>query len=150
MRLLRRVRAGLNPGDGLLLGVDLVKDEMTLLAAYDDVAGVTADFNLNLLARLNRELAADFDLDSFAAPGGLECSPIADRNAPGEPHRAEVRLPALDWKWNSPEANPSTRRTATSIGPGQAEAMIAEAGFATAATWTDKRGWFSVCLGLAE
>src|SRR5579862_9245655 len=64
-RVLRRVRAGLRKGDGLLLGVDLVKDIPTLLAAYDDFAGVTADFNLNMLARLNRELGAEFTLDSF-------------------------------------------------------------------------------------
>ncbi len=65
MRLLHRVRGGLRPGDGLLLGVDLVKDEATLLAAYDDFAGVTAEFNLNLLTRLNRELGAEFNLESF-------------------------------------------------------------------------------------
>jgi L-histidine Nalpha-methyltransferase len=45
--------------------VDLVKDEATLLAAYDDVAGVTAEFNLNLLTRLNRDLGAQFYLESF-------------------------------------------------------------------------------------
>ncbi len=65
-RLLRRVRAGLEPGDGCLLGVDLVKDEATLVAAYDDAAGVTAAFNSNVLVRLNRELDADFDLEAFA------------------------------------------------------------------------------------
>ena len=63
--LLGRVRAGLKPGDALLLGVDLVKEETALLAAYDDAVGVTAAFNLNLLARLNRELGADFNLESF-------------------------------------------------------------------------------------
>ena len=50
----------------LVIGVDLVKDDATLNAAYDDAAGVTARFNLNLLARINRELGADFDLDGFA------------------------------------------------------------------------------------
>ncbi|MGA2537457.1 MAG: L-histidine N(alpha)-methyltransferase, partial [Terracidiphilus sp.] len=65
-RLLEGVQAGLNRGDALLLGVDLRKDEATLLSAYDDAAGVTAQFNLNLLARLNSELDADFDLDAFA------------------------------------------------------------------------------------
>ena len=59
------VRRHLAPGDALLLGTDLVKPEATLLAAYDDAAGVTAAFNLNLLARLNRELGADFDLRRF-------------------------------------------------------------------------------------
>ena len=59
------VRRHLAPDDALLLGTDLVKPEATLLAAYDDAAGVTAAFNLNLLARLNRELGADFDLRRF-------------------------------------------------------------------------------------
>ena len=63
--LLMRIREALRPGDGLLLGVDLAKDESILLAAYDDSAGVTAEFNLNLLARLNRELGADFNLRAF-------------------------------------------------------------------------------------
>ena len=49
----------------LIVGVDLVKDAKILNAAYDDAAGVTAQFNLNLLARINRELSADFDLDAF-------------------------------------------------------------------------------------
>jgi dimethylhistidine N-methyltransferase len=49
-----------------VVGVDLVKDEATLVAAYNDAAGVTAEFNKNMLVRLNRELEADFDLDGFA------------------------------------------------------------------------------------
>lgn len=49
-----------------IIGIDLVKDPATLVAAYDDAAGVTAAFNLNLLRRLNREIGATFDLDSFA------------------------------------------------------------------------------------
>lgn len=53
------------PGDNLLIGVDLVKDRATLERAYDDALGVTAAFNLNLLARMNRELHADFDLSRF-------------------------------------------------------------------------------------
>jgi dimethylhistidine N-methyltransferase len=60
------VRSLLNPGDALLLGTDLVKPEEQLLIAYDDPAGVTAAFNLNLLGRINRELGADFDLRQFA------------------------------------------------------------------------------------
>ena len=60
------VRSSLRPGDRFLLGADLVKPEAELVAAYDDPLGVTAAFNLNLLARLNRELGADFDLDRFA------------------------------------------------------------------------------------
>lgn len=64
-RFLAAVRALLAPGDALLLGTDLVKEEETLLAAYDDAAGVTAAFNKNVLSVLNRELGADFDPGAF-------------------------------------------------------------------------------------
>jgi uncharacterized SAM-dependent methyltransferase len=60
------VRSALRPGDRFLLGTDLVKPEAELVLAYDDPLGVTAAFNLNVLARLNRELGADFDLERFA------------------------------------------------------------------------------------
>ena len=63
--LLAAMREHLGPGGQLLLGADLIKDAGVLEAAYDDAAGVTARFNLNLLARANRELGADFDLERF-------------------------------------------------------------------------------------
>ena len=62
---LRSLAGTLQPGDSVLLGTDLVKDPARLVAAYDDAAGVTAEFNRNVLAVLNRELDADFDLDAF-------------------------------------------------------------------------------------
>jgi dimethylhistidine N-methyltransferase len=62
---LAAARRTLGPGAQLLVGIDLVKDVETLIRAYDDVAGVTAAFNKNLLARVNRELGATFDLDAF-------------------------------------------------------------------------------------
>jgi L-histidine N-alpha-methyltransferase len=68
--ILRRLRSHLQPGDALLLGADLApsshKPVATILSAYDDAAGVTAAFNLNVLARLNRDLDADFNLDAFS------------------------------------------------------------------------------------
>ena len=64
--LLRHVAATFGAGARLIVGVDLVKDKAVLDAAYDDAAGVTAAFNLNLLTRINREIGADFDLDAFA------------------------------------------------------------------------------------
>ncbi|MGB6429239.1 MAG: L-histidine N(alpha)-methyltransferase [Candidatus Acidiferrales bacterium] len=64
-QFLDEVRRRLQPGDALLLGADLVKPVEQLLSAYDDSLGVTASFNLNLLARINRELGADFDLRAF-------------------------------------------------------------------------------------
>lgn len=63
---LAQVRRRLRAGDGLLIGFDLVKPVETMIEAYDDPAGVTAAFNLNLLGRINRELGGDFDLRAFA------------------------------------------------------------------------------------
>ena len=65
LRLLRQMRAEAGPGGGVLIGIDLVKDVAELEAAYNDAAGVTAEFTLNLLVRMNRELGADFDLGGF-------------------------------------------------------------------------------------
>lgn len=65
-RILARFASLLGEGASLLIGVDLVKPDAILNAAYDDAAGVTARFNLNLLARINRELGADFDLRAFS------------------------------------------------------------------------------------
>ena len=62
---LKTIRASLHPGDGLLLGADLVRAEADLVEAYDDPIGVTAAFNKNVLSRINHELGADFDLRSF-------------------------------------------------------------------------------------
>ncbi len=65
IRMLRRIRQTLRSGDALLLGADFAKSSRILLPAYDDAQGVTAAFNKNILARINRELDADFDLDAF-------------------------------------------------------------------------------------
>lgn len=65
VNFLREMRYILQPGDALLLGTDLVKQEAQLIEAYDDALGVTAAFNLNLLTRINRELGANFDLGWF-------------------------------------------------------------------------------------
>ena len=65
IELMSRVRRGLHSGDALLLGTDLLKAEEVLLSAYDDSLGVTSAFNLNVLARINRELSGEFDLRSF-------------------------------------------------------------------------------------
>ena len=65
-RFLGALAGALAPGDRLLLGTDLVKDPQRLVLAYDDPAGVTAEFNRNVLAVINRRLGADFDIDSFA------------------------------------------------------------------------------------
>jgi dimethylhistidine N-methyltransferase len=148
--LLDGVRAGLKPGDGLLLGVDLVKDAATLVAAYDDAAGVTAAFNLNLLERLNRELGADFNLGAFAHRAvwnGAE-SRIEMHLASREKQR--VRLEALDLNVEFAAGETIHTENSYKYAPGATEATLARAGFAAVKSWTDERGWFAVCLGRAE
>src|SRR5258708_21234813 len=65
VEFLQALRRLLQPGDGLLLGADLVKDREQMVRAYDDPIGLTGAFNLNLLARINRDLDANFDLLNF-------------------------------------------------------------------------------------
>ena len=145
--LLKGVRGGLRAGDGLLLGVDLVKEESVLLAAYDDAAGVTAAFNRNVLERLNRELDADFAPEAFAH--------VAVWNA--ERRRMEMYLESERWQRVYVEAlglraefgagERMHTENSYKYEPGEAEAMLRAAGFAPAGTWTDARGWFAVSLG---
>ncbi len=82
---LERIAALLGPHDHLLLGTDLIKDRERLEAAYDDAAGVTAEFNKNVLAVLNRELGADFDLDAFEHVARFDA----------EAERMDIRLRSL-------------------------------------------------------
>jgi len=147
VRLLRRVRAGLKTGDSFLLGVDLVKRENTLLDAYDDAAGVTAAFNRNVLERLNRELDADFDVQAFAhcALWNRARSRIEMHLVSGKAQR--VNIAALDLTLDFACGETIHTENSYKFTPGQAEALLEEAGFAPAATWTDARGWFAVCLG---
>jgi dimethylhistidine N-methyltransferase len=149
LRLLRKVRAQLAPGDSLLLGVDLVKDDSILLAAYDDAAGTTAAFNKNMLARLNRELSADFDPAAFAhrAVWNEESSRIEMHLVSRESQ--QVRLAALDLVVEFQSGESIHTENSYKYSPGQAETLLAQAGFAPAECWTDPREWFAVCLGRA-
>lgn len=63
---LQKINSTMKPGDLFLIGLDLVKDSQILESAYDDSQGVTAQFNLNVLSRINNELDADFDLNNFS------------------------------------------------------------------------------------
>jgi L-histidine N-alpha-methyltransferase len=148
-RLLANMRSALATGDALLLGVDLVKDEAALLAAYDDAAGVTADFNLNLLARLNRELGADFDLGGFAHRAVWNA-----RHSRIEMHlvsrkRQRVKIPTLDLKIDFTPDETIHTENSYKYRPGQAEKMLATAGFAPLKTWMDEQRRFAVCLARA-
>jgi L-histidine N-alpha-methyltransferase len=148
-RLLCRVRAGLEVGDSMLLGVDLVKDKARLVAAYDDAQGVTAAFNKNVLVRLNREVDADFDVDAFAhravwnqAKSRMEMHLVSRR-------AQQVSIDELDMTVEFAAGETIHTENSYKYRPGQAEALLAKTGFKPVETWTDAKGWFAVCLGRA-
>jgi L-histidine N-alpha-methyltransferase len=147
--LLESVRDALIPGDALLLGVDMVKDRDTLLTAYDDAAGVTAAFNRNVLVRLNRELGADFDPEAFAhrAVWNAAKSRIEMHLESVQPQA--VQLSGVDLRLGFAEGETIHTENSYKYQPGQAEAMLRKTGFAPEETWTDEKGWFSVCLARA-
>jgi L-histidine N-alpha-methyltransferase len=146
-QLLECVRGSLQPGDALLLGVDLVKEDSILVPAYDDAAGVTAAFNRNVLVRLNRELGADFDADAFVHRAVWnEASSRMEMHL--ESCTAQtVRMDALDALVEFDEGERIHTENSYKYRPGQAERMLEQAGFRPEATWKDARGWFAVCLG---
>lgn len=139
---LRRVAGIVGPGGGLLIGVDLKKDARIIEAAYNDAQGVTAAFNKNVLARINRELGGTFDLDSFAHrafynpdPGRIEMHLVSLANqcarVGGSPfpfRRGETILTEYSYKYSL---------------DGFA-ALAASAGFDVEQVWMDEARLFSV------
>jgi len=143
---LARVRGELRPGDTFLLGTDLVKDPAVLVAAYDDAAGVTAAFNKNVLAVLNAELGADFDLDAFehVAVWDSDNEWIEMRLRSVSPQEVHVRDIGLtvsfaDGEEMRTEVSAKFRREGVA-------AELAAAGFAMRAWWTDEAGQFGLSL----
>jgi dimethylhistidine N-methyltransferase len=126
----------------LIIGVDLVKDTNVLNAAYDDVAGVTAKFNLNLLTRINRELGADFDLDSFSHAAFYNCERHRIEMHLASRRRQKVRVAGRVIEFRAGETihtENSYKYTIESFG-----ALARGAGWTPLKTWTDARGYFSV------
>ena len=145
---LQRVRASLRPGDSFLLGTDLVKEVAVLVAAYDDSAGVTAAFNKNVLAVLNAELGADFDLDGFEHVAVWDPANewIEMRLRATAEQRARVRDLDLDVHFAAGEE----MRTEVSAKFRRAgvEAELAAAGLAMRAWWTDPGERFGLSLSV--
>ena len=138
----RRSRALLQRGDGMLIGIDRVKDRQVLHAAYNDSRGVTARFNLNLLQRINRELGADFDLAEFE-----HLAFFNEQESRIEMHlrsrRAQsVQIDGRKFRFDAGE----TVHTENSYkyGDGDLERLIDGSGFALTRTWSDAAKWFSV------
>ena len=144
LRFLKNVAQHLAAGDGFLVGVDFKKDPAILNAAYNDAAGVTAAFNLNLLARCNAELGADFDLDAFAhhafyneAAGRIEMHLRSER-------AQTVRVGGRQFAFAAGE----TIHTENSYkyAADEFRLLATQAGFLSQQCWTDEASLFGVHL----
>jgi L-histidine Nalpha-methyltransferase len=145
---LAALAAVMRPGDTLLLGTDLVKDTGRLVAAYDDAAGVTAQFNRNVLAVINRELDADFDVDAYRH--------VARWNADDERMemwlRAEsaqrVRIAALDLTVEFAAGEEILTEVSCKFRADAVADELARAGLRPTRWWTDNAGDFGLSLAV--
>lgn len=145
-RFLGEITAGLEPGDSFLLGTDLVKDVGRLVAAYDDDAGVTAEFNRNVLHVVNRELGADFVADRFAHVASwvpehewIEMRLRSDR-------AQRVTVPALDLTVEFDGGEEMRTEISAKFRREHVESELAAAGLTLEHWWTDPAGDFSLSL----
>ncbi len=130
------------PGGAMLVGVDLKKDENLLNAAYNDRRGATAAFNLNLLARINRELNADFDLDAFrhhafynAAAGRVEMHLVSLK-------AQRVTVDGQSFEFDQDETIHTESSCKYTVD--EFQHLARAAGFDPRQVWTDANNWFSV------
>ena len=140
------IRDVLEAGEWLLLGTDLVKDPATLVAAYDDSAGVTAEFNKNVLRVINRQLGADFDVDAFehvaiwdADNEWIEMHLRATR-------AMQVLIPEIHLEVTFDEGEELSTEISAKFHRSGVEAELDKAGFTPAAWWTDSEARFALSL----
>ncbi|WP_406351881.1 L-histidine N(alpha)-methyltransferase [Streptomyces hirsutus] len=147
---LASVRAMLAPGDALLLGTDLVKDEKVLVRAYDDAAGVTAAFNKNVLTVINRELGADFDPAAFdhVAVWDAEHEWIEMRLRSRD--RQTVKIPALNLAVDFGAGEDLRTEVSAKFRKERVREELDAAGLESARWWTDEKGRFALSLSVAR
>ena len=146
---LAAVGGTLEPGDALLLGTDLVKDPERLVRAYDDAAGVTAAFNLNVLHVINRELGADFDTDRFehVALWDAEQEWIEMRLRSLDAQRVDV--PGLGLTVDFAPGEELRTEISAKFRQEKVAAELTAAGLHLEQWWTDEPGDFALSLALA-
>ena len=134
--------ATLGPGGRLILGSDLAKDSAVLERAYDDPEGVTAAFNLNLLARMNRELASDADLGAWAHRAVFNAAESRVEMHLVSLRRQDLTVCGRTFSFNAGE----TIHTENSYkySPGRLAELASDAGFQLRRRWTDPEAWFAV------
>lgn len=148
--ILRNLRDELQIGDALLLGTDMVKDELTLLAAYDDSQGITAAFNLNILHRLNRELGANFDAARFrhrALWNSTECRIEMHLESTQE---QDVVIETADLYLHFEPGETIHTENSQKFTDQGVQGLLSGAGFQTKGVWKDRTGWYSLTLASAS
>ncbi|MDN0198748.1 L-histidine N(alpha)-methyltransferase [Streptomyces sp. S.PNR 29] len=147
---LTSVRTLLSPGDALLLGTDLVKDEQVLVRAYDDAAGVTAAFNKNVLTVVNRELGADFDPAAFDHvalwDAEQEWIEMRLRSRTGQ----TVKIPALGLAVDFAAGEELRTEVSAKFRKEGVRAELSAAGLELAHWWTDSEGRFALSLSVVR
>jgi L-histidine N-alpha-methyltransferase len=146
LRFLVDLRACMRPDDWLLLGADRVKDGAVLHAAYNDAAGVTAEFNLNLLEVLNRELAADFVPERFRHQARYNEAQRQIEMYLVSTGAQRVRLGALDTHLNLAEGERIRTEISRKFTRGGLEKLLAAAGYAVAHHYEPGNQYYSVVL----
>lgn len=148
LHLLRDVREQLSEGDSLLLGVDLVKPESVLIPAYDDASGVTAEFNRNVLRRINRELGANFDAESFLHRAVWNSAESRIEMHLESTVDQQVSIPGLDLEVSFRQGETIHTENSYKFTPAEVVDLLACSGFYTEKRWYDTRRWFGVFLAV--
>ncbi len=145
---LATLAAAMQPGDSLLLGTDLVKDADRLVRAYDDSAGVTAAFNRNVLAVVNRELGADFDLDAFEHVARWNSGEERIEMWLRSTRAQQVHVGALDLDAVFDADEEMLTEVSCKFRRDAVAAELAAAGLTLARWWTDPHGDFGLSLAV--
>jgi L-histidine Nalpha-methyltransferase len=150
VKFLAEVRRILQAGDALLLGTDLEKPSTQLLAAYDDELGVTAAFNLNLLARINRELDADFELRQFSHVATINHEARSVEMHLRSKLRQTVSIAAAELKVEFQEGETIWTESSHKYSSLEVYQMARDSGFRCDAQWIDEEWPFAESLLIAE
>jgi uncharacterized SAM-dependent methyltransferase len=150
VKFLAEVRRILQPGDSLLLGTDLEKPSSQLLPAYDDELGVTAAFNLNLLARTNRELGADFDLREFAHVAKINREARSVEMHLRSKRRQVVSIPEAEVVVEFLEGETIWTESSHKYSADEIAGMARNAGFSCETQWIDEQWPFAENLLIAQ
>jgi L-histidine Nalpha-methyltransferase len=150
LEFLRAIRRTLEPGDALLLGTDLEKPAAQLIRAYDDELGVTAAFNLNLLARINRELQANFELTHFAHEARLNRNARSVEMHLRSKRKQQVKIIGADLMVEFEEGETIWTESSHKYSADEIPETAAAAGFRCEVQWIDEQWPFAENLLVAE